>query len=104
VLFVSTIPNIKLRSMNFCWRWIRCLRFLQFIQWRYVERSIIYLPKQERMQWADWNKSVHAGTCLEVSHMQPQLSVILTVRVTACQVNLCVRFLRNCSIWSKDQL
>ena len=26
-----------------------------------------------------------------------------SVRVTACQVNLCVRFLRNCSIWSKDQ-
>ena len=22
--------------------------------------------------------------------------------MTACQVNLCVRFLRNCSIWSKD--
>jgi len=36
--------------------------------------------------------------------MQPQLSTILTVRVTASQVNLCVRFLRNCSIWSKDQL
>ena len=70
----------------------------------YVERSIFYLPKQERRQWADWNKSVHVGTCLEVSHMQPQLSAILTVRVTACQVNLCVRFLRNCSIWSKDQL
>ena len=34
--------------------------------------------------------------------MQPQFSAILTVRVTACQVNLCVRFLRNCSIWSKD--
>ena len=66
--------------------------------------SIIYLPKQERRQWADWNKSVHVGTCLEVSHMQPHLSAILTVRVTACQVNLCVRFLRNCSIWSKDQL
>ena len=27
--------------------------------------------------------------------MLPQLSAILTVRVTACQVNLCVRFLRK---------
>ena len=36
--------------------------------------------------------SVRVGTCLEVSHMQPQLSAILTVRVTACQVNLCVSF------------
>ena len=41
-------------------------------------RSIIYLPKQERRQWADWNKSVPVGTCLEVSHMQPQLSAILS--------------------------
>ena len=68
----------------------------------YVGRSIIYVPEQERRQWADWNKSVRVGTCLEVSHMQPQLSAILSV--TACQVKLCVRFLRNCSIWSKDQL
>ena len=66
--------------------------------------SIIYLPKQEKRQWVDWNTSVHVGSCLEVSHMQPQFSAILTVRVTACQVKLCVRFLRNCSIWSKDQL
>ena len=43
-----------------------------------LERSIIYLPKQERKQWADWNKSVHVGTCVEVSHMQPQLSAILS--------------------------
>ena len=71
---------------------------------KYVGRSIIYLGKQERRQWAEWNKSVHVGTCLEVSHMQPKLSAILTVRVTPYQVNLCVRFLRNCSIWSKDQL
>ena len=47
-------------------------------QYVYVERSIIYLPKLESRQWADWNKSVHAGTCLEVSHMQPQLSAILS--------------------------
>ena len=39
---------------------------------------MIYLPKQERRQWADWNKSVRVGTCLEVSHMQPQLSAILS--------------------------
>ena len=44
----------------------------------YVGCSIIYLPKQERRQWADWNKSVRVGTCLEVSHMQPQLSAILS--------------------------
>jgi len=44
----------------------------------YVGRSIIYLPKQERRQLVDWNKSVRVGTCLEVSHMQPQLSAILS--------------------------
>ena len=44
----------------------------------YEGRSIIYLPKQERRQWADWNKSVRVGTCLEVSHMQPQLIAILS--------------------------
>ena len=44
----------------------------------YGERSVIYLPKQDRRQWADWNKSVHVETYLEVSHMQPQLSAILS--------------------------
>ena len=48
------------------------------MKYSYEGRSIIYLPKQERRQWADWNKSMHVGTCLEVSHMQPQLSAILT--------------------------
>ena len=54
------------------------LIFVRFFRYRYVERSVIYLPKLERRQWADWNKSVHVGTCLEVSHMQPQLSAILS--------------------------
>jgi len=62
----------------------------------YEGRSIIYLPKQERRQWADWNKSVLVGTCLEVSHMQPQLSAILTVRVTTCQVSLRVSSQQAC--------
>ena len=44
----------------------------------YGQHSIIFLPKQERRQWADWNKSVHVETCLEVSHMRPQLSAILS--------------------------
>ena len=45
---------------------------------KYEARLIIHLPKQERRQWVDWNKSVHVGTCLEVSHMQRQLSAILS--------------------------
>jgi len=40
--------------------------------------SIIYLPEYERRQWADWNKSVHVRTCLEVSHMQSQLRASLS--------------------------
>ena len=62
----------------------------------YVGCSIIYLPKPERRQWADWNKSVHVGTCVELSHMQPQLSAILTVGVTTYQVSLCVSSQQAC--------
>ena len=40
----------------------------------YGERSIIYLSRKEGKE----RKSVHVGTCLEVSHMQPQLSAILS--------------------------
>ena len=46
----------------------------------YGESSIIYIPKQESRQLADWNKSVRVGRCLEVSHVQPQLSMILSER------------------------
>ena len=99
----------KLLIRAFCVNWVLITELETACHWSvfsttYEGCSIIYLPKQERRQWADWNKSVDVGTCLEVSHMQTQLSEILTVRVTECQVNLCVRFLRNCSIWSKDQL
>ena len=53
-------------------------QFQALFDLRYVGRSTIYLPKQQRRQWADWNKSVRVGTCLEVSHMEPQLSAILS--------------------------
>ena len=79
-LFPYCTSFIAKGTLSWCSMTVYCTQSVSLLKWsqQYGERSIIYLPKQERRQWADWNKSVHVGTHLEVSHMQPQLRAILS--------------------------